>query len=192
MKSKREVSFLVLLLGAALFAQDASAIPVGGVLDDSHSEMFIIEDGFAIVDCKVYSYPSGEYVYTYQISNDSAVGLSFFSVGILPGADAFAPHYDSDSGVVIPALWDAVNSPVQSVDGLFTDTVDDDGISSAILWFKSNYPSTSGSGVLFGTLSGIPHCVTGDLLTPIPEPATIFLLGIGGALITLTRKRRFL
>jgi len=189
MKTKREAGFVVLLLVATLFAQKARAIPAGGVLDASHSETFIIEDGFATVESKVYSYTPGEYVYTYQISNDSAVGLSFFSVGIEDGANAFDPQHDPGTGVA-PANWDTVGSPVQSVGALFTSPIYN-GFSSEVLWFASNYASALGEGALFGTSSGVPKFATGDVFTPLPEPATIFVLGLGGALVALTRKRPF-
>jgi hypothetical protein len=192
MLSKTFLKFVLLLLIATLCAQDAFAIPVGGVQEDTSSGTFEIADGIATVDSTVYSYESGEYVYAYQISNSSSVGISFFSVSIATDADAFEASWDIDSGVAEPAFWNTVGSPVQSVDGLFVDTIDSDDLSSAVLWFKSIHSPTLGSGVLFGSSSGVPYSATGSVLTPsaTPEPATILLLGIGSAFITLTRKRR--
>lgn len=192
MESKKEFRFLISLLVAILFVQNASAIPGGGVLDANHTGTFAFEYGSAEVDCEVYKYTPGEYtsqyVYTYQISNiDSGIGLSFFSVGIKDGANALDPHHDLGAGVA-PTNWDTVGSPVQSVDGLFTSPIYN-GLSSEVLWFASDYASTLGEAALFGTSSGSPKYAGGGVLTPVPEPATILLLGIGGALITLTRKR---
>ena len=183
----RRSGFFSLLVVAIVFAQNAGAIPVGGVLHDSYSGTFDTGFGLAVVGCEVYAYTSGEFVYTYQISNDSTIGFSFFSVGIPEGADAWAPGVDSDpiSGYVDPVFWTVTGSPVQSVDYLFADTIDNTE-TSALLWFVSSYASHLDSGTLFGRNVS----TTGDLLTPIPEPATFLLLGTAGLWI-LTRKRRF-
>ena len=196
MKSK---GFLALLIAATLFAQNASALPVGDkwLYDSLPDVAFSIGSGSALVDCEVYKYTSGdyvnEYVYTYQISNvDSGVGLSLFSVGILPGADAYDPNFELLPGVVAPASWSVVTSGVvESVNGLFTSVIESGGLWSASvpLWFVSDSEPILGNGALFGTSSGIPYYATGDLLTPVPEPATLTLFGIG-VLITLTRRRR--
>ena len=190
MKSKKEFGFLVSLLMAILFAQNASAIPVGGVLYDSYTATFDTGSGYAIVDSDVYEYASGEYVYTCQIFNqNSTIGFSFFSVGILDGATAWSPSIDSDpiQGWVDPVFWTVVGSPVQSVDYLFANTIDT-GQRSALLWFVSDSIPVFGGGMLFGTLSGVGVSTTGNLLTPVPEPATLVLLDIGSAMMTLTRK----
>ena len=160
MKSK---GFLALLIVATLLAQNASAIPVGdNLLDDSlYDVTYSIGSGSAEVDCEVYKYTSGvytdKYLYTYQISNiDSGIGLSLFSVGILDGASAYSPNYDHIIGAVDPTNWAVVGSPVQSVNGLFIDTIGN-GQSSALLWFASDYASTLGKGVLFCMSSGTPY-----------------------------------
>ncbi len=192
MRVIRKIGFFSLLVAATLFAQNAGAIPVGGVIDANHSETFSIATGFAEVDCKVYKYTSGDYegkyIYTYQISNiDSGIGLSLSSVGILDGASAEYASYDPIADVD-PTNWAVIGSPAQSVDALFVNTIGN-GQSSALLWFVSDDASTFGKGMLFGMSSGIPYYETGDLLTPIPEPATFLLLGTAGLWI-LTRKRR--
>jgi hypothetical protein len=193
----RKIRFLSLLITTALLVGNAGALPVGDKeLHDSLTdvEFSFPEIGTAEVDCEVYKYGTepyeDKYVYSYQISNiDASIGLSFFSVVILDGASAFDADYDESlSNVVLPDLWAVVGSPAQSVDGLFGSPIYSDG-TSTVLWFVSDYEPTSGKGTLFGTASGVPHSATGDLLTPIPEPATIVLLGICGWL-TLIRKRQ--
>jgi len=194
----RKIRFLGLLIITTVFIQDASALPVGDkwLYDSLYNVTFSIGSGSAEVDCDVYKYTSGiytnKYVYAYQISNvDSGIGLSFFSVGILDGANAFDADYELLMGVVNPDIWEVVGSPAQSVDGLFSSPIYSDGPSttSTVLWFVSDYAPISGKGTLFGTASGMPEHATGDLLTPIPEPATIVLLGICG-LLTIIRKRK--
>jgi len=186
MKMIRKIGFFSLLVAAALFAQNAGAIPVGGVLYESYSGTFDTGFGLALVDCEVYEYTSGEFIYTYQIFNNSTIGFSFFSVGIPEGADAWSPSVDSDpiTGWVDPVFWTVAGSPVQSVDYLFADTIDY-AETSALLWFVSSHPSNPGLGTLFGRNVS----TTGEVLTPVPEPATFVLLGTAGIWI-LTRKRR--
>lgn len=190
--------FLGLLIITTVFIRDASALPDGNkwLYDSLYDVTFNIGSGTAEVDCDVYKYTSGtyeeKYVYAYQISNvDSGIGLSFFSVGIFDGANAFDADYELLMGVANPDIWEVVDSPAQSVDGLFSSPIYSDGplATSTVLWFVSDYAPTSGKGTLFGTASGMPEHATGDLLTPIPEPVTIVLLGICG-LLTIIRKRQ--
>ncbi|MHC4424217.1 MAG: hypothetical protein ACYSWR_06055 [Planctomycetota bacterium] len=195
----RKILFLGLLVITALFVRDASALPVGDKsLYDSLSDVtFSIGSGSAEVDCEVYKYTSGayadKYVYAYQISNiDSGIGLSFFSVGIFDGASAFDADFEPLLGVANPDIWVVVGSPAQSVDGLFSSPIHSDSpiTISTVLWFVSDGPPTLGNGALFGTAYGVPHYASGDVLTPIAEPATFVLFGIG-CLLTIPWKRRF-
>lgn len=185
---------------AVAFAQSATALPVGDheLYRSLYGAPFSIGSGTAKVDSEVYRYTSdayaGKYVYAYQIFNeDSGVGLSYFSVGILDGATAYDPGFDIEviTGVVNPAAWAVVEPPLQSVDALFTKAIHN-SFSSAVLWFVSDDPSTEGKAALCGTSPGTPHEYgTGDVLAPVPEPATLFLLGGLSGLMILTQRKRF-
>lgn len=145
----RRIWFLGLLIAVTLFVREASALPVGDrwLYDSLSDVVFNIGSGSAEVDCEVYKYTSGvyegKYVYTCRISNiDSEIGLSFFSVGILDGANAFDADFEPLLGVANPDLWAVVGSPAQSVDGLFSSPIYSDGpiTTSTVLWFVSDDP----------------------------------------------------
>jgi hypothetical protein len=196
----RRALILIVVFVLAQFVQSAKALPPGGkyLYDSKYDVSFNFGGGSAEVDCEVYKYTSesyiNKYLYTYRIFNiNSGAGLSFFSVAVLNGANVPARGYDLITGAVNPASWelaiDTSSSQVQSVAALFTGTIRD-SYSSATLWFVSDHASTAGKGALFGTSAGFPKYATGDLLTPAPEPATLSLFAVGGALTTFVRWRR--
>jgi len=179
MRLVKGFGFLVSLLVAILFAQNAGAVPIGvKLLQESDSTTFNTLFGSAVVDYEVYEYTTGDYagksLYTYHIFNDSAstIKFDFFSIGILDDASVKDPGFDSIVRAVDPDVWDITGSPVQSVDALFLDMIEN-GKSSALLWFISEYSSTSCHGTLFGTSSGNPVFATADLAAPAPEPTTL-------------------
>lgn len=187
MKATTKTALLALLLTEVLLAPLANALPGGGSFYQTYSATFDTGLGTAIIDCEVYQYTSGEFVYTYQILNqNSSIGFSLFSVGIPAGATAYSPAVDSDSiaGWVDPLIAVLTGSPVQTVDYLFVDTIDATEL-SAILWFVSD--SAPGMGV--ATLYGANVATTENLLVPVPEPLTFSLL-VGGGMMLFARKRR--
>lgn len=169
----------------------AFAIPVTwgpSLFNNSETFYNIIDNSaVAVVDSAVYQDSlTDEYVYTYKITDTSAVKLSFFSVPILPGADVLSTDHET-SGGIIPIDWTTVGSPVQSAEGLFSGTIQN-GQNSVLLWFTSDYAPVVGDGSLFGKLSGSSVFASGEVFTPVPEPATICLLGLG-ALSLIRRKK---
>ena len=185
---------LLLLMAFSADVSFAATVPVGWTSSQNTSADYSILGNTATISSDVYSYSSGEYVYAYQITNTSSVPLSFFSVAIYPGADVFGVDYDSSGLVVAPAGWWAAISGTQvdSVNAIFADTLENDGISSAILWFKSNYGPASGNAALIGAstihyYASVPD--SGQVLVPIPEPATIVLFSLAG-FIGVKRNRR--
>jgi hypothetical protein len=186
---KRTNFLLILLLIAAVFATSANATFV---------ELTGFNDTFAFtgmgitaeVHCIVYQ-DGGTYKYTYEITNNSDdIDLSFFSVGILDGADVTSRGFDAGTGVD-PEYWEIVGSPAQSVNAEFEAI--GNGQTSSVLRFISDFaPVEAENGALLGYDSGLPKFAQGSIYTPmpLPEPATIALFGIG-SLITLVRKKRF-
>ena len=187
MKRLLLLSFLLLVISV----QNASAIPDGSKTSVwSYEKEFLNFDytPIAQVDCDVWKYDLGPYLYTYQITNISDTHLSFFMMEILDAAGVQSPDYDLDEQTwVAPDIW-AVNGSGQSVDALFNTNTLDIGEVSALLWYLSDYEPSWGAGTLVGTPVG-QIFATADLPTPVPEPASLLLFATGG-LLAVVRKRR--
>ncbi len=139
MKMKRLLflSFLLLVISA----QNVSAIPAGlKTLMWSEDRTFLNFDDSPIaqVDCDVWRYDPGPYLYTYQITNISETHLSFFMMEILDAAGIQSTDYDLEGDWVEPDVW-AVNASGQSVNALFNTNSLDMGEMSALLWYLSDY-----------------------------------------------------
>jgi len=192
------------LFFAALLAGSAHALPgtpvLSGVKPFDHTYDGRILRGQ--IDYAVYeAYPGtvpgpGTYVYAYQIFNDASsnVAIDSFSLSILEDAVVGDIGWD-DFGVVdgiepSHGYFSPDAATAQSAIYLFLPfmggLIGADEYSVIMLFTSDNEPIES-----FGILEGgsIGTMVEG-LPTPVPEPATVFLLGIGALSLTGMGRRR--
>jgi hypothetical protein len=208
MKSRRALDFLSVLLFVSLqFSTCANALPGEGTFWEPSSVPFVfVHEGRTLsghIDYAVYDatgYPGtapsgGEYIYAYQIHNVSSdVGVESFSVAIESGREVGGIGWDDPetSGGVVPSFEYFSPSPeaAENAKFLFFPQIGglvESGQQSVLLLFGSDSAPTLGFGLIEGgSVGGIIE----DLATPLPEPATIILLGLGGTLVALTRKRQ--
>lgn len=194
----RKIGFFGLLAAATLFAQDATATLTSSYYDGS---TYYYTDGlhgridFAVYDDRDEYFtvngleaPGSDdygYVYAYQIFQDSIANPALSSFSIL-GIEG------------VP------------VDGIGCQDDHSDGIASTDEYFTASegvweFQNEHGQGILsagehswFLVLSSKTDWVVGeyeinpagDFPVPIPEPAMITLLGIGGVLAICARRRK--
>ena len=198
MMIKRKIGFVALLFFATSLVQNVSA-----TLTSSHyygSTFYNTADGlygridFAVYDSRAeyeyrYGLPApgtGNYIYAYQIFHDPGVNpaVAYFAILGIAGApvDGIDSQDDSTTGIA-------------SSDKYFTD--------SRGVW---EFQSELGEGILlasehswFLVLSSDTDWVKGDFeikpaepwvpIPEIPEPCTLTLFGLGGAMTLIRRKR---
>jgi hypothetical protein len=206
----RGIAAGVLVMVTWLLSAPASAGPIADGVDaltgffGSRSYSYT-GGGYSLtaeVDFAVYeplAYPGSvplsgadDYVYAYQIFNSAAstVGIGWFSVGLESGVTARNPGEDTSAGAPGQSggqsPWMArVGST--SVSWLFDPEVPVGGRSTTLL-FTSPYGPTWKSGALAN--GGLPTPGSGSLPSPMPEPASMALLGMGGLMMLVARVRR--
>ena len=128
----------------------------------------------------------GQYKYSYTILPTSTADVQWFSVSLLPGV--VITDWGVEAGSGQPFAWTPVGLPSAiSVDALFAQPIVA-GTTSATLWFTSPSYYTITDGAASGLTGGQYVFVTGDVLTPIPEPATLTIL-LGGMLLGLCKRK---
>jgi hypothetical protein len=193
----RKLGFFSLWLAVTLFANRAAATLTSSYYHGSTH--YFTPDGlhgridFAVYDNRneyftrngLQAPGTGDYVYAYQVYHDSGVNpaLSSFAILGIGGAvvDGIDRHNDQSGGIA-------------STDEYFT--------ASKGVW---EFQNEHGQGILFAgehswflVLSSMNDWVAGEyeintadnFPVPIPEPAMITLLGIGGALTVRLRRRK--
>lgn len=131
-------------------------------------------------------FPSSDYVYAYRVWNDamSNVSIDFFSVGLEANAIVGNLTYEAVAGDIIPG-YQAILS--ETVLNLFFGSAGPitSGKHSAILLFSSPMRPIQGFGTVSGGFTGGEIV---SLAAPIPEPATLTLLALGGLFSIRSRR----
>jgi len=199
LKLMKKLLYLSLLLIAGLLVQNAGA---ASVLFDFDDDDLAWGSGAAAIE----SYMEGLY------GSDITVVGGRVGNGIIPGPlhDFPGDHYiQTDLGCGSHWFSFSFNEcPLIAVSfdwgvrmGSFHAYADDDDeaffSSEGWHWWTSGHSDTIFFESHVTTLKFTGSCFLGEIeidnlvVTHIPEPATIFLLGIGSALLALTRKRPF-
>jgi hypothetical protein len=202
----RKIRFFSLLVAATLFAQNASAT-LEPILESSYYDgyVFYYEDGlFGRIDFAVYDTlddeygdeyldigitkpGDGQYIYAYQIFNDyysSAESVAYFALLDISGdsidIDSIGSQEDPQSGIEPGSAY--LNEDDYKIVWEFNGDAGYiiAGEHSWFLIFSSDNDWVAGDYEIKGP---------DDVPVPVPEPATVALLGIGSMLILLKRRR---
>ena len=183
-----------IVLGALMVCTSSlMALPMGSMMSGQTS--FNNGNLIGSVDYAVYApgaysgttlFPGTDYVYAYRVFDDlaSTVAIDFFSVGLEANAIVGNLTYEAVAGDVIPG-YQAILS--ETVLNLFFGSAGPitSGKQSAILLFSSPMKPMQGFGTVSGGFTG------GEIIAlaaPIPEPATLSLLALGGLFAARSRR----
>lgn len=160
----------------------------------------------ATVYSQAYTGGSGLYAYLYQVENTGEVSdlrAEMFTIAPFTGADGSANMgwltgaLPSGFIAATPSQLPAPNGDVYIPGG---PTVSfyysagsgysiEPGEHSVVMYVMSNLSPTQVSGEVMGYIGASTVVASGDVVGPVPEPATIALLGLG-AVSLLRRKRK--
>jgi hypothetical protein len=205
-RAVKKLSFSVLLVVSVLFTQNASAT-LAPMLESSYHDgyVFYYEDGlagridFAVYDTEHPEYGDeyldngiempgdGQYIYAYQIFNDypiSEEAVAYFAL-----LDINGDSIDIDS----------ISSQEDPEEGIEPGEEYFDGGQSKVVWEFNGSDGyiIVGEHSWFLVFSSDQDWVKGDyeirgpaeMPVPMPEPATIALLGLGSITILMKRRR---
>lgn len=126
------------------------------------------------------------YRYNYEIDSTS-VNINWFSVEILPNAQLTGSKGTAGMGS-IPLIWDFVDDdPISSIAAFFQPQITIVG-NSCVMWFDSYQAPVVAGAMVGGITAGQFYSLSGDVFTPIPEPATMALFALGLGLIARKKK----
>lgn len=191
----RPVAWAVAVACASVAYAGPLGLDANGMAGFTGSAAFSSGDLQATLDYAVFAPgdfigtdPSGgsEYVYAYQVFNTSTGrSVDTFSVGLLAGHGAgnagAEPGYPQVGGVAPTLVTIGADSVVAD---LLTPAVAPGGFSQVVIFTSPNGPTFASASVRSGGV------VAQEMApTPVPEPATIGLLGLLGA--SLLRRRAY-
>jgi hypothetical protein len=118
------------------------------------------------------------YRYNYEITG-STININWFSVGLLDYLGLTGTKGTlATTGGLNPIIWDFMDTPPSSVAALFQPQITPNTV-SYVLYFDSYKAPTVASAMVSGITSNQYYSLTGNVFTPIPEPATLALLALG-------------
>ncbi len=164
---------LFVSLAALFLASPAMAMLVWpGDPIDGFDNTFNWDDDVWVLS-RVYEF-GDDFVYTYQVTPDTNVDIDSLSIPVI--AD------------VIIGTGSGIGATVNLSNGYFTAhfcPIVDAGDFSPLVFFFSSYEPIGDTGQ---AASGA-QTFSGSTFVPIPEPATVMLLGIGVGLTTFVKRR---